>query len=89
MLKNIICAAAFLGLAATADAREGGGHGGGHGGHGRDQDFRFYTCRAESLTHEGIFFLGMGRTEAEAYFKAQRTCQRQRMICDITCTVEF
>jgi hypothetical protein len=89
MLKKLICAAAFLGLAATADAREGGGHGGGGGGHGRDQDFRFYTCRAESLTHEGIFFLGMGRSEADAYVRADRACRNQRMFCRITCTVEF
>jgi hypothetical protein len=41
------------------------------------------------LTHEGIFFLGMGRSEADAYVRADRACRNQRMFCRITCTFEF
>jgi hypothetical protein len=44
-----------------------------------------WTCRATATDGSGIFFLGIGRTQAEAYTKALETCNRQRRSCIITC----
>lgn len=85
-------AVAALSLTTVASARGGhGGHHGGHGGHGGfgSHNNTFYVCRAESTTHEGIFFLGMGRHYGDAYARAFEACQRQNMTCRISCQQQF
>lgn len=49
------------------------------------RDVPFWTCRAEARDDSGLFFLGMGRTQADAYVRALEACNRQNRSCIITC----
>ena len=75
----------FVCLTSTAGA-ESSRHRGMGDGDRNDSGFRNYTCRAESVTNEGIFFLGMGRNYGDAYARALQNCTMARQVCTITCS---
>ncbi|MFW7378476.1 MAG: hypothetical protein ACOH5I_06710 [Oligoflexus sp.] len=49
----------------------------------------YWTCRADATDGTGVFFLGMGRTRADAYVRALETCSRMNKHCRITCHPEI
>jgi hypothetical protein len=50
-----------------------------------EREREFWTCRADARDDSGLFFLGMGRTRADAYVQALEACNRQNRSCIINC----
>ena len=50
-----------------------------------EDDLRFWTCRADARDDSGLFFLGIGPTQADAYVRALEACSRQNRVCTINC----
>jgi hypothetical protein len=80
-LKVVLLGAAVV-MSVSLYAREGG-RGGRGGNGGNDRETRTYVCRATAMegTHEGAFYLGMGRSASDACWKAYQTCQRFSSRC--------
>lgn len=88
MLKSfpkLAIAVALLGFSGIGSATEGGGGASG-GTYGRPTFF--WTCRAELRNDDsGMFWLGIGKNQTEAWAKAYDKCQlfgRGRS-CFVTC----
>ena len=86
-LVNVGVAAALVAISSVSVARDGEGNNGGRSGGGRNEadGVQSWVCRADANNDSGLFFLGMGRSQAEAYTRALESCSRARQQCTITC----